>query len=179
MWLSGLSISLWTKGSLVQFPVRIHAWVAIQAPSRRHARSNHTWMFLSLSFSLPSPISKNKYITFFLKREKLRFTSWSWEYCNKQDCNHSEMSFSYYPEPMNMFFLWLFQNFSLCLCFQQFEDDTHTYAFCMYPAWFYLSLVLWLGAITNFGNYQPLFLQIILVLCSSFYLLLGFQLCIF
>ena len=28
VWLSGLSASLRTKGSLVQFPVRAHAWVA-------------------------------------------------------------------------------------------------------------------------------------------------------
>ena len=33
VWLSGLSASLQTKGSLVQFPVRAHAWVAGQVPS--------------------------------------------------------------------------------------------------------------------------------------------------
>ena len=52
VWLSGLSAGLWTKGSLVQFPVR----VAGQVPSRGHSRGNHTLMFLSLSFSLPSPL---------------------------------------------------------------------------------------------------------------------------
>ena len=34
--------------------------VAGQVPSREHVRGNHTLMFLSLSFSLPSPLSKNK-----------------------------------------------------------------------------------------------------------------------
>ena len=33
VWLSGLSAGLWTKGSLVRFPVRAHAWVAGQIPS--------------------------------------------------------------------------------------------------------------------------------------------------
>ena len=44
----------------VQFPVRAPAWVAGQVPSRGCMRGNHTLMFLSLSFSLPSPSSKNK-----------------------------------------------------------------------------------------------------------------------
>ena len=48
-----------TKGSLVQFPVGSHAWIAGQVPSGGHVRGNHTLMFLSLSFSLPSPLSKN------------------------------------------------------------------------------------------------------------------------
>ena len=60
VWLSGLSTGLRTKGSLVQFPIRAHAWVAGQVPSGGHMRGNHTLMFLSLSFSLPSPLSKNK-----------------------------------------------------------------------------------------------------------------------
>ena len=51
-----------TKESLVQFPVRAHAWVVGQVPSRECARGDHTLMFLSLSFSFPSPLSKNKYI---------------------------------------------------------------------------------------------------------------------
>ena len=59
VWLSGLSTKLRTKGSPVLFPVRAQAWVAGQVPSRGRARSNHTWMFLP-SFSLPSPLSKNK-----------------------------------------------------------------------------------------------------------------------
>ena len=32
VWLSGLSTGLRAKGSLVQFPVRAHAWVAGQVP---------------------------------------------------------------------------------------------------------------------------------------------------
>ena len=32
-----------------------------------HTIGNHTLMFLSLSFSLPSPLSKNKQMNFFLK----------------------------------------------------------------------------------------------------------------
>ena len=43
-----------TKGSLVQFPVRAHAWVSGQVPSRGRLRGNHSLMFLSLPFSLPS-----------------------------------------------------------------------------------------------------------------------------
>ena len=46
--------------SLVQFPVRAHAWVVGQVPRRGHMRGNHTLMFLSLSFFLLSPLSKNK-----------------------------------------------------------------------------------------------------------------------
>ena len=46
--------------SPVQFPVRAHACVAGQVPSGGHMRGNHTLMFLSLSFSFPSPLSKNK-----------------------------------------------------------------------------------------------------------------------
>ena len=49
-----------TKGLPVQFPVREHAWIAGQVPSGGHERGNHTLIFLSLSFSLPSPKSKNK-----------------------------------------------------------------------------------------------------------------------
>ena len=41
-------------------PVRAHAWVVGQVPSRGHASSNRTLMFLSRSLSLPSPFSKNK-----------------------------------------------------------------------------------------------------------------------
>ena len=58
VWLRGLSTSLQTKGLLVQFPVRAHNWVVGQAPSGGHMRGNHTLMFLSLSSSLPSPLSK-------------------------------------------------------------------------------------------------------------------------
>ena len=58
VWLSELSASLRTKGSLVRFPVREHAWVAGQVPSAGHTRGDHTLMFLSLSFSLPSLLNK-------------------------------------------------------------------------------------------------------------------------
>ena len=52
VWLSELSAGLQTKGSPIQFPVRAHAWVEGQVPSRGCLRGNHTVMFLSLSFSL-------------------------------------------------------------------------------------------------------------------------------
>ena len=58
-WLRGLSTSLRSKGPPVQFPVRALAWFVGQVPSRGHIRGNHTLMFLSSSFSLPSPLSKN------------------------------------------------------------------------------------------------------------------------
>ena len=73
VWLRGLSAGLQTKRSLVQFPVRARAWVAGQAPSGRHVKSpfgdvqeatnqyfSPTSMFLSLSLSLPSPLTINK-----------------------------------------------------------------------------------------------------------------------
>ena len=60
VWLSVLSTSLQTKGPQDRFPVRVHAWVAGEVPKRGHMRGNHTLMFLSLSFSLPSPLSKNE-----------------------------------------------------------------------------------------------------------------------
>ena len=46
--------------SPVRFPVRAHAWVAGHVPIRGRVRGNPTLMFLSLSFSFPSPLSKNK-----------------------------------------------------------------------------------------------------------------------
>ena len=56
VWHSGLSAGLSLEGSLVQFPVRAHAWVEGQVPSRGRTRGNHTSMFLTLSFLLPSPL---------------------------------------------------------------------------------------------------------------------------
>ena len=67
VWLSGLSAGLWTKRSPVRFPLKAHVWVAGQVPSRGHARGNITLMFLSLSFSLLSLLSKNN---FFLSLKK-------------------------------------------------------------------------------------------------------------
>ena len=61
VWLSGLSAGLQTKGLLVWFPVRAHAWAADQVPSVGPMRDNHTLMFLSLSFSFPSvSLKRNK-----------------------------------------------------------------------------------------------------------------------
>ena len=60
VWLSGWSTRLRTKGSLVRFPGRAHAGFVGQVPSGGRVRGNYTLMFLSLSFSLPSPLSKNK-----------------------------------------------------------------------------------------------------------------------
>ena len=58
---SGLNASLWTKGSLVQFPIRAYVWVVGQVPSRGCMRGNHTLMFLSLlSPSLPLSLEMNK-----------------------------------------------------------------------------------------------------------------------
>ena len=51
VWLSGLSASRRTEGSLVQYPVRAHVQVPIGGGG--HVRGNHTLMFLSLSLSLP------------------------------------------------------------------------------------------------------------------------------
>ena len=68
VWLSGLSAGLRTKGSPVQFPVRAHAWVAGQVPSRGNMRGNHTLMFLFLSFSLPLSL---KIINKILKKKRM------------------------------------------------------------------------------------------------------------
>ena len=68
MWLSGLTAGLQTIGFLVLFPVQAHAWVAGQVSSGGCMRGNRTLMFLSLSFSLLSPLSKNKYINKILKK---------------------------------------------------------------------------------------------------------------
>ena len=48
------------KGHQFDSQSRAHAWVVGQVPSRWHERGNHTLMFLPLSLSLPSPLSKNK-----------------------------------------------------------------------------------------------------------------------
>ena len=79
MWLSGLRTSLWTKMSPVWFPVRAHTWVASQVPSWGCVRSyqlciSHPSMFLYLSFSLLSSLSKNKLIKCLKKRDVI-----SWE----------------------------------------------------------------------------------------------------
>ena len=59
VWLSGLSAGLRTEGSLVRFPVRAHAWGAGQVPSKgAHEKQPH--IDVSLSFSFPSHLSKNK-----------------------------------------------------------------------------------------------------------------------
>ena len=52
VWISGLSACLQTKGLLVGFPVRAHAWAVGQVPSAGHARGNHTLKLLSLSLTL-------------------------------------------------------------------------------------------------------------------------------
>ena len=67
VWLSGLSTSLQTKGSLVWFPVRAHDWVAGQVPSR--ARDNHTLMFLILF--LPPVPSINKWTKSSFKKSSI------------------------------------------------------------------------------------------------------------
>ena len=70
VWLSGLSASLRTKGSQVQFPVRAHVWVVGQIPNWGHQRQLHIDVSLPL-FLLPFPSLKiNKYNLF------LRETVW-------------------------------------------------------------------------------------------------------
>ena len=43
-----IECSLQSKGSLVQFPVRAHAWVSGLVPSRGSVRGNHTLIDISL-----------------------------------------------------------------------------------------------------------------------------------
>ena len=59
VWLSGLTASLRTKGLLVQFPVRAHAWVVGQVSSKG-ARETQPHTDVSLPLFLPSLLSKNK-----------------------------------------------------------------------------------------------------------------------
>ena len=49
-----MECGLRTKGLPARFLVRAPAWVAGWDPAGGHVRGNHTLMFLSLSFSLPS-----------------------------------------------------------------------------------------------------------------------------
>ena len=63
VWLSGLSSSLQTKGSLVQFPVRAHSYVASQVSSvggQACERQAHIDISLPLSLSLPLCLKLNK-----------------------------------------------------------------------------------------------------------------------
>ena len=53
VWLRGLSASLRTERLPVRFPVRAHAWVVGQVPSRGHARSNLSMYLLCMDVSLP------------------------------------------------------------------------------------------------------------------------------
>ena len=56
-WIEHRPVSQKVAGSIL---VRAHAWAVGQVPSGGRVRVNHTLMFLSLSFSLPSPLFKNK-----------------------------------------------------------------------------------------------------------------------
>ena len=59
-WLSGLSIIPQTKRSLVHSQSGHTPGLRAESPVGGCVRGNHTLMFLSLSFSLPSPLCKNK-----------------------------------------------------------------------------------------------------------------------
>ena len=61
VWLSLWSAGLQTKRLPVRFPVGAQAWAAGWVLGWGLVRSNQL-MFLSLSFSFPSPLFKNKYI---------------------------------------------------------------------------------------------------------------------
>ena len=60
MWFSGLSAGLWTKVSLVRFPVRAHAWVAGRGQVGGMWEATTNWCFSpSISPSLSLKINKN------------------------------------------------------------------------------------------------------------------------
>ena len=56
-WIEYQPVNQRVAGSI---PSHTHAWVAGQIPGGGHLNGNHTLVFLSLSVSLPSPLSKNK-----------------------------------------------------------------------------------------------------------------------
>ena len=61
VWLSGLSAGLWTKGSLVQFPVRAHVWLWTRPLVEGGIWEAANWCFspsLSLSLNLSLKINK-------------------------------------------------------------------------------------------------------------------------
>ena len=61
VWLSGLNAGLQTKGLLVQFPVRVYAWVAGQVPSWGvHEKQPHIDASLPVSPSFPLYLKINK-----------------------------------------------------------------------------------------------------------------------
>ena len=84
--LSGLGVIPKTERPWVQFLVRAHAWVACQAPSWRRERGNQSvslaHLFFSLSFFLPSPLSKKVKI----KKLNLKNKSLGRLYRTKQNC---------------------------------------------------------------------------------------------
>ena len=53
VWLSGLNTSLGAKRSLVQFPLRAHAWVVGQIPSWGHVIGNRMMYLSHIDVSLP------------------------------------------------------------------------------------------------------------------------------
>ena len=55
-WIEHLSVNQRVTGPI---PIQGTSWVVGQVPSRGHSRGNHTLMFLSLSFSLPTSLSNN------------------------------------------------------------------------------------------------------------------------
>ena len=70
VWLSRLGGVLPRKRSLVRFLARARAWVTGHVRKATDPCFCLTLMFLSLSFSLPSPFSKNKYIKSLIKKIK-------------------------------------------------------------------------------------------------------------
>ena len=72
-----------------------HAWVAGRVPSRERTRGNHT-MFLSLSFSLPSLLSKkiNKILKTTTRIHSLMATHWGEEISQSLSCRCCRDDFS-------------------------------------------------------------------------------------
>ena len=66
---------------------RAHAWVVGQVTSRQRARGNHTLMFLSLSFSFPSPLSKIKLI------KSLKYFRYIWHKQLEMSCKELKKYF--------------------------------------------------------------------------------------
>ena len=119
----GLSASLQTKGSPVLFPVRAHAWVVGQVPSRGCGKGNHTLMFLSLSLLISIPLILTALLTFslflYLHEYLLDLIGYIPIYVNRQYCVYIYI----YTYTIMCMYICVY----ICTCIYPPHIYTHTY----------------------------------------------------